>query len=115
MIEMIWLLMASTLRVSTPFVFAAMGGMVSERSGEINIALEGLMLVSAFAAAAATLQFQSPWVGALAGVVFGAVFALFYALFVVRLRANQIVAGTAIYMLAAGVGPFACKLLYGAT
>lgn len=108
-------LLASTLRVSTPLLFAALGGMVSERSGVINIALEGLMLVGAFAAAAVTLSCESPVIGSLAGMGAGCIFAALYAIFVIELRANQIVAGTAINMLAAGITPFVCKILYNSS
>ncbi len=108
-------LLASTLRVSTPLIFAALGGMFSERSGVINIALEGMMLVGAFAAAVGTLVTHSPWAGSLCGLVAGMAFAAIYALFVIRLRANQIVAGVGINMLAMGLTPFLCKLLYDVT
>jgi ABC-type uncharacterized transport system permease subunit len=106
---------ASTLRVSTPLVLAALGGFFSERAGVINIALEGMMLMGAFAGAAATLKFGSPYVGALVAAGAGLITALLYALSVITLRADQIVAGTAINLLALGVTPFGCKLLYGAT
>lgn len=105
----------STLRVSTPLLLAALGGFLSERSGVINIALEGLMLVGAFAAATAADMTHSPWLGALAGMGAGLALAALYAATVIPLRANQIVAGTAINMLAAGVTPFLCKLIYGST
>jgi simple sugar transport system permease protein len=108
-------LLASALRVATPLLFAALGGLLSERSGVINIALEGMMLVGAFAAAAIANATQSPWLGAAAGMGAGCALAAFYALFVIRLRADQIVAGTAVNMLAAGVTPFLSKLLYGST
>jgi ABC-type uncharacterized transport system permease subunit len=108
-------LLASTLRVSTPLIFAALGGMFSERSGVINIALEGMMLVGAFGAAAGTLWTHSPWLGSLLGMAAGAALAGLYALFAIRLRANQIVAGMAINLLALGLTPFCCKLLYDAT
>ena len=116
MSDSIWMqLLASTLRVSTPLVFAALGGLASERSGVVNIALEGIMLVGALAAAALTAMTGSPWVGACAAMVAGALIAALYGLAVIRLRSDQIVAGTAINMLAAGLTPFACKLLYGST
>src|SRR5271157_339920 len=99
-------LLESTLRVSTPLIFAALGGMFSERSGVINIALEGMMLVGAFAAAVGTLATHSPWVGSAWGVGAGVLLALMYGVFVIWLRANQIVAGTAINMLALGLTPF---------
>lgn len=107
------LLGSSTLRVSTPLIFAALGGWVSERSGVINIALEGMMLVGAFAAASVAYQTQSPWLGMLAGMGAGVCFAGLYALSVIPLRADQIVAGTAINFLAIGLAPFLCKIFYG--
>lgn len=108
-------LLGSTLRVSTPLIFAALGGMFSERAGVINIALEGLMLVGAFGAAAGALWTHSPWLGAGCGMAVGMGLAALYALFVIRLRANQIVAGMGINLLALGLTPFCCKLLYDAT
>jgi ABC-type uncharacterized transport system permease subunit len=108
-------LFASTLRVSTPLIFAALGGMFSERSGVINIALEGMMLIGAFAAAVGTFVAHSPWLGSACGMAAGAALAAVYALFVIRLRADQIVAGTAINMLAMGLTPFLCKILYDVT
>src|SRR5438477_493885 len=69
-------LFASTLRVSTPLIFAALGGMFAERSGVINIALEGMMLIGAFGAAVGTLMGHSPWLGAVAGMA-GATLSIF--------------------------------------
>jgi general nucleoside transport system permease protein len=108
-------LLASTLRVSTPLIFAALGGMFSERAGVINIALEGMMLVGAFGAAVGTLATHSPWLGSACGMAAGLSLAALYAVCVIGLRANQIVAGTAINMLALGLTPFLCKLLYDVT
>jgi general nucleoside transport system permease protein len=108
-------LLASTLRVSTPLIFAALGGCVCERAGVINIALEGFMLIGAFAAAVGTLVAHSPWLGAGCGMLAGAALAGVFALFVIHFRANQIVAGTAINMLAVGLTPFLCKILYDVT
>lgn len=112
---MIFQLIASTLRVSTPLIFAALGGICSERSGVINIALEGLMLLGAFGAAVGTLATHSPWLGAACGMAAGIALAAIYGFFVIRLRANQIVAGAAINMLALGLTPFLCKILYDVT
>lgn len=108
-------LLASTLRVSTPLVFASLGGMMSERAGVINIALEGMMIVGAFTAAAVTYGTHSPWLGSLSAAMAGALLAAIYGVFVIRLRADQIVAGTAANLLAMGVVPFACKILYGSS
>ncbi|MCX6928557.1 MAG: ABC transporter permease [Verrucomicrobia bacterium] len=108
-------LLDSTLRVSTPLIFAALGGMFSERSGVINIALEGMMLIGAFGAAIATYATQSPWLGSMGGAATGILLAAVYAFFVIWLRANQIVTGTAINMLALGLTPFLCKILYDVT
>ncbi len=105
----------STLRLATPLLFAALGGLISERAGVVNIALEGLMLVGAFVAAAVAYATHSPVAGAGAAMLAGGLFASFYALFVVKLRADQIVAGTAINMLAAGVTPFLCKIFFQST
>ena len=102
----------STFRVSTPLLFAALGGMMSERSGVINIALEGMMLVGAFGAASLAFATQSSSLGALGGMGVGALLAAFYGFFVIELRSNQIVAGTAINMLAVGATPFLGKILY---
>jgi len=112
---MILQLLHSTLRLSTPLIFAALGGMFSERSGVINIALEGMMLLGAFGAAVGTYATHSPWLGSACGLGAGILLAALYGLFVIRLRANQIVAGVAINMLALGLTPFLCKILYDVT
>lgn len=104
--------LGSTLRVSTPLIFAVMGGLLSERSGVIQIALEGLMLIGAFFAAAVAHSTQSPILGACAALFAGATFASIYAFFVIEWRADQIVTGTAINFLAAGATPYLCKILY---
>jgi general nucleoside transport system permease protein len=102
----------STLRVSTPLLFAALGGLLSERAGVINIALEGMMLMGGFGAAMAAYSTQSPMMGAVGAVIAGIMIALFYGVFVIEMRSNQIVAGTAINLFAAGVTPFLLKILY---
>ena len=108
-------LIASTFRVSTPLIFAALGGMFSERAGVINIALEGMMLFGAFGAAVGTLVSHSPWLGSACGMSAGLLLAAIYGSFAIRFRANQIVAGVATNMLAMGLTPFICKILYDVT
>jgi general nucleoside transport system permease protein len=105
----------SAFRVSVPLVFTAMGGIMSERSGVINIALEGLMLVGAFAAATAAALTHSPWIGAGFGILAGIALAAIYALFVIQFRSDQIVAGTAINLFAFGVTPLLTKAFFDST
>lgn len=113
--EMMISLIASTLRISTPLTFAAMGGLMSERSGIIHIALEGIMLVSAFFGAAVAHLYHSPILGACAGVAAGIIFASLYAFVVIVGKADQIVAGTAMNLLAFGLTPLLCKILFDST
>ncbi len=108
-------LAGATLRLSSPLIFAAMGGLLSERSGVIHIALEGMMMVGGFAAAVATLSFENPVVGCAAAMLAGMLFSVIYAAIVIPFRANQVVAGTAMNFLAMGLVPFASKLLYDNT
>ncbi len=103
---------ASALRMSSPLIFAALGGIMSERSGVINISLEGKMLVGAFAAAVVTYYFHSPVLGLLGGALAGFILASIYSLFVISFKSNQIVTGTAINILAAGIVPLISQALF---
>jgi ABC-type uncharacterized transport system permease subunit len=96
-------LLFSAIRLTTPLLLAALGGLYSERSGVINIALEGLMLAGAFTAAVVTHFAGSPWVGLLAAVAAGVVVALLHAVACIRYRADQVVSGTAINILFLGM------------
>jgi simple sugar transport system permease protein len=99
-------LLFSTLRLSTPLILAALGGLFSERSGVINIALEGLMLAGAFTAAAVTYATGSPIVGIIAAIAAGLAVASIHALASIRYRADQVVTGTAINILMIGIPGF---------
>jgi simple sugar transport system permease protein len=92
-------LVFSTIRLATPLVWAAIGGLYSERSGVVNIALEGLMLAGAFTAAAVTFYAHSPWVGLAAASIAGAAVAFVLAVVCIRFEANEVVAGTGINIL----------------
>jgi len=96
-------LIFSTIRMATPLVWAAIGGLYSERSGVINVALEGLMLAGAFTAAAVTFYAGSPWIGLLAGMLAGALVAAVLAVACIRFQANEVVAGMGINILFLGL------------
>src|SRR5437660_702634 len=93
----------STIRLSTPLVLAALGGLYSERSGVINIALEGLLLAGAFTAASVTFYAHSPWIGLGAAIFGGALVAYLIALACIRFKADQVVTGTGINILFLGL------------
>src|SRR4249920_450593 len=89
-------LIFSTIRLATPLVLAALGGLYSERSGVINIALEGLMLAGAFTAATVAAFTHSAWIGVAAAVAAGVAVAALHALATITFRADQVVSGTGI-------------------
>ena len=82
-------LVMSTMRLATPLVLAALGGLFSERAGVINIALEGIMLAGAFAAAAMTYATGSPWVGLLSGMAAGLLIAAIHAVACIRYQGRS--------------------------
>jgi general nucleoside transport system permease protein len=106
-------LFAATLRYATPLTFAAIGGMFSERSGVVNIGLEGMMLMGAFFAILAADKLNSWWLGLAAAIVAGGLTALIHAFVSISLRADQIVSGTAINFLALGVTGYFFIDVYG--
>lgn len=99
-------LIFSTIRLSTPLILAAIGGLFSERSGVINIALEGLMLAGAFTAAAITYASGSAWLGLAAAIGAGVLIALVHAVACIRFNADQVVVGTAINIMMIGLPGF---------
>jgi general nucleoside transport system permease protein len=99
------LLLAATIRVATPLVLAAMAGLFSERSGMIDLSLEGKMLAAAFASAAVSAVTGSAWLGLGAGIAAGVLLALIIAFACVTHRGNQVVAAMAINIVVAGLAP----------
>ena len=95
-------LLQLTLAKTAPLLLAALGGLTSERSGVINIALEGMMLAGAFGAAAGAIASGSAWTGLLVGGISGGLLGAIHAVGCIRLRADHIVSGTAINLLALG-------------
>jgi ABC-type uncharacterized transport system permease subunit len=106
-------LLISAIHLATPLIFPAMGGLLSERSGVINIALEGMMLLGAFTAVAATWWTHQPAVGVVAALAVGAALGLVHAFLSVTLRADQIVSATAINLVAAGLTAALIPALWG--
>lgn len=102
----------SVVRFATPLIFAALGGMFSERSGVINIALEGLMLAGAFTAAVVTYESGNPFFGFLCGMLAGAVLALFFAVACIKFEADQVVAGFGINILMLGLPALLSSAIY---
>jgi len=91
----------------------ALGGVISERSGVVNIAMEGMMLTGAFFAVWADLIWHSPWIAVLVAMVAGGLMALIHAVVSIRFRADQIVSGIAINIFAAGLTVFLVRAIYG--
>jgi simple sugar transport system permease protein len=105
-------LIASTLRFATPLAFAAVGGIISERSGVVNIGLEGMMLMGAFFGLWGSIWSGSWVVGLLMAMTFGGLLALVHAVFSIHFLADQIVSGFAVNLLALGLTGFLYTSLY---
>ena len=100
------------LRISVPYALPALGATFSERGGVVNIALEGILLISAFATTVATYYTNSPIVGLLCGICAGLLVGLLHGIITVSLKADQIVSGIGINLLAVGITKFSCQLIF---
>ena len=108
----IGLLITQVLRISVPYLFAASGGVVAERAGVISLTLEGFMLTGAFTATLGAYYTGNPWMGVLAGIAGGIFMALIHAVATIKYRADQVVVGIAINLLALGATRFFLKLAF---
>jgi simple sugar transport system permease protein len=101
-----------TLRIAVPYLFAASGGALAERAGVISLTLEGFMLAGAFSAVLGGHLSGSPWIAVLSGIAGGLFFAALHALASLRFRADQIVVGVALNLLAIGATRLFLKLVF---
>jgi general nucleoside transport system permease protein len=106
-------MLRTSLRLTIPIAFAAMGGVLSERSGVYNIGLEGMMLGGAFGGALGTFLTGSPFGGVFVGILFGMTSAFLLGILSIRLGINQIVCGIAINLVAVGLTAFFARLIFG--
>jgi simple sugar transport system permease protein len=108
-------IMASGIRFSIPYTLAGLGGTYSERSGVVNIGLEGMMLIGAFTAVAVSNATGSAWLGLLAAIFAGMLLGVIHGVVCVTFKADQIVSGLAIIIFAAGITVFFAWLLFNQT
>jgi len=107
--------LAQTLRISVPYALPALGATFSERGGVVNIALEGILLVGAFATTVGTYYTQNPLIGILCGIAAGVLVGALHAFVTVSCRADQIVSGIAINLLAVGCTKFFCQVVFSSS
>lgn len=118
-IGILQLLVTSSLMYSAPLIFTAIAGAFSERSGVVNIGLEGIMVMGAFSSAIFNIMFYesfgstTPWIAMLFGGFVGILFSLLHAIATINLRADHVVSGTALNLLAPGLSVFLVRVLFG--
>jgi simple sugar transport system permease protein len=100
---------------ATPLIFTSLGGLMSEKSGIINIGLEGMMTFGAFFASFIAIKTGNPWTGLFAGGLAGLLLSLLHALAAIQYKANQVVSGMAINFLGSGLSLFLCRLFFDGT
>lgn len=113
MLNILSILFSSTVRSATPLIFPALGGTFSEKSGVLNIGLDGMMTVGAFTAVLLSYKTGSPWLGLIGAMVVGGLFGLLLAFLSIHFKANQVVVGTAINILAASLTTFLLVEIWG--
>ncbi len=118
--DILALVIPATIFLAAPLIFTSLGGLFSERSGVVNIGLEGLMVVGAFTGIITTLYLEglgfgawSPWLALIAAVIVGALFSLFHAVASITFKADQVVSGVALNFLAVGLTVFLVRSIFG--
>jgi len=106
-------LLVAMVRLSTPITLAAIGAVICERSGIVNIAMEGIMIMGAFFAAVGALMTGNPWIGLLMGVVAGGVFSLLHAVATISFHLDHVVSGAVMNILAFGLTRYFMVLFFG--
>ncbi|SHJ60441.1 ABC transporter permease [Tepidibacter formicigenes] len=112
MLKNLAMILSTTLMYSTPLIFTSLGGVFSENAGVVNIGLEGMMTIGAFAGAATAVLTGNPWLAFLAAGIAGGIFALFHAIATVKFNADHVVSGIAINFLAPGFALFLCRRMF---
>ncbi|MDO5100991.1 MAG: ABC transporter permease [Eubacteriales bacterium] len=100
------------LRLAIPITLGSIGGVLSERSGIVNLGIEGMMLMGAFGAVAGTHFLGNPWMGVLTAVVIGGLFGLLHAVLCIKFHTNQSVSGVGINIFASGVTVVLCRAIW---
>ncbi|KXT75053.1 putative deoxyribose-specific ABC transporter, permease protein [Streptococcus sp. DD10] len=118
-VTMLALLVSSMLIYSAPLIFTSIGGVFSERGGVVNVGLEGIMVMGAFSGVVFNLEFAdslglaTPWIALLVGGFVGGIFALLHAIATVHFRADHVVSGTVLNLMAPALAVFLVKAFYG--
>lgn len=119
MLNILEIIIPSAIFFAAPLIFTALGGVFSERSGVVNIGLEGLMVIGAFTGVVFNLTFAdqfgelTPWLAMVVAMVVASIFSLMHAVAAISLRADQVVSGVAINFLSLGLSLFLVKMWYG--
>ena len=106
-------LFQNTLRTATPVILAALGGLLTEQAGIMNIGMEGMMLIGCFAAVAVSFAMANALMGVFAAVMCGIVIGIFFAVFVVKLKSDEFIIGMALNTFAAGTTVFLLRSIFG--
>ena len=115
LITLITAVLAATWRLATPLIYAAIGEVFAERSGVLNIGLEGIMLFGAFTGFTTAYYVHSYVIGLLSAIIIGILIGLLFAVFVVTIKANQIVVGAALNMIGMGMTGFLYRTMFTST
>lgn len=113
MLNFLIFMLASTLRMGTPIALTALGGLTSERSGVVNIGLEGIMLASAFGAVLGSYLTGNPWIGVLTAILVGVLISAIHSVISITWGGNQSVNSMALVLLATGFSGVGLKAVFG--